>query len=232
MSLTVSNIILYSLEFMAALIGTYYLMKTKDSIIKPFVYYLWTVLLLELMALYTYLVHSDTAHPLLVMVRDSPFRKNYWLYNVVGLILFNFVSQFYYRLMTDAISKRLIKVIIFSFNLGYVLYFAITKDLFTNQPYIMLIETFLYFIMTILYYRQLLLSHEIVHFYKETSFYIVTGLTLWYISVTPIFIFMDFYKAINSNFVQFRVIYFLAANIILYSCYTFGFLYTLRFKQK
>lgn len=232
MNFTVPNIILYSLEFTAAFAGSYYLKRTNDSLCRPFVYYLWIVTFVEILALYTFLVHSDTTNSILLTIRNSPFRSNFWLYNVFGLVLFNFVGQFYYRLMVSTTSKKIVMFIILGFNIGYVLYFILTKDMFTSQPYLILVKTFLFFIMTLLYYRQLLLSSEIIYFYRETAFYIVTGLILWHISVTPIVLFMDFYKAINPNFVEFRVLYLLAVNFILYSCITFGFLYTLRFKEK
>lgn len=131
------------------------------------------------------------------------------------------------------LSHRIIKFLVLGFIIFWFVYFLFVANYFeTGLPYDFVISTFVIFIMVMLYLRELLKSNELINFYKSPVFYVIIALMLWYICITPLFIFNGFYLKENEEFLSFRKIFLNTSNIILYSWYIFAFLYPLRFKRK
>ena len=230
-----SNYILgiHIVELIAALTGTYYYFRTKDDQLKLFVKYLWFIVAVETLGMYTYVLQNNYDSEVFIWIKNSVFCSNTWLYNIFSFVSVMIFGVFYHRIITDDLSKKIIKFSVILYALFVIIYFSFSGDFFKKTiPYDVFLETLVVFILAMLYYRQVLKSDDILFFYKQPVFYISTGLLLWYACITPLFIFDGYFFAINSSFVHFRGIYLFVSNLFLYLCYTFGFIYALRFKEK
>lgn len=220
-------------ELAAAIAATFFWIRTEDSRVKPFMWYLWLTVVVETLGLYAFLMLNNYDNPLFVWVKNSPMCTNTWLYNsydFFGLIL---IGWFFRNYISNSTSKGIIKIIVVLSSVFSILYFLISGRFFEAYlPYDLVFRTFAIFIFALLYFKELLKSDELIVFYKSHMFYICTALMLWNISLTPLFMFDGFFKASNAEFVNFRVKFLLVSNIILYSCYTTAFLISLYFKNK
>ncbi len=224
---------IHIIELVAALAGTYYYFKTMDSQMKIFVWYLWFVVFIETLGMYSYVLTNNYDYDWYNRLKNSVFCENTWLYNIYSLGSVLFFGLFYSKIIKDKSSKSLIKISVIIYAVFTVLYFLLSGTFFEKSlPYYYFLETFIVFIFTMLYYRQLLKSDKILLFYRLPKFYISSGLLLFYICTAPLFTFNKYFSSINESFVQFRYVYMFVINIILYSCLTFAFLYTLQFKKQ
>lgn len=224
--------IFHILELVAALAGSYHYLKTKNFIIRPFIWYLWLVVFVETFGMYGYILQYNYDNELFIWIKNSVFCYNRWLYNIFHVLAVILFGIYYKRVLKDNKAKQIVTTLVaiyVIFSVGYALF---SNDFFMKSiPYNHFLETFIVFIFVMLFYREILKSDRILVFYKEPAFYISSGLLLWYLGVTPLFIFDGYFYAVNPNFIEFRSFYLLIANILLYSCYTIGFLYTIQFKK-
>lgn len=224
---------IHIIELIAALAGTYYYLKTRDKQMKIFILYLWIVVFIETVAMYGYVLQNNYDNKLFIWLKNSVFCYNTWLYNIFSFVSIILFGRFYTGIIKDGLSKLIIKYSVFAYVIFTIFYFLFSGTFFTKSlPYDVLLETLIVFVLVMLYYKQLLKSDKILVFYKLPVFHISSGLLLWYLCVTPLFIFDSYIYEINKNFIQFRYVYLFVVNIFLYSCYTFAFLYTIRFKKK
>jgi hypothetical protein len=225
--------IIHIIELIAALAGSYYYLVTKDKVLKPFVWYLWFVVFVETLGMYGYIMQHNFDNNLFIQIKNSPFCENRWLYNIFSLISIVFFWLFYSGIIINVKALKFLKVLLTLYVLFSLVYFLQTEGFFIKSiPYNTFLETLFVFIMVIIYYHQLLISDRVLIFYKEPLFYISTGLLIWHLIILPLVIFDGYFYAINKRFIGFRQNYLLFVNLLLYSCYTFGFLYTLRYKRQ
>ena len=227
------DLVFHLFELIAALAGAYYYLKTKDAKVKPFVWFLWVVVFVETVGMYGYILQYNFDNNMFIWLKNSVFCTNTWLYNLFNLASIFFFGMFYKRVLSHESDKKIIDFLVIIYIVFSILYFILTKSFFIKAiPYDFLLATLIVFIFVLLYYKELFKSDKILFFYKSTFFYISSGLLLWHLCVSPLFIFNGYFYDINQNFVEFRSTYLLVANILLYSCYTFAFLYTLQFKKQ
>jgi len=226
------DFLFHLLELGAALAASYYWLKTKDYAIKPFVWYLWFIVFIETLAMYPYL-YEVLDNSIINNIKNSKFYRNTWLYNIYDPIVLILIGKFMINNTNTILSHRIIKFLVLGFIIFWFVYFLFVANYFeTGLPYDFVISTFVIFIMVMLYLRELLKSNELINFYKSPVFCVIIALMLWYICITPLFIFNGFYLKENEEFLSFRKIFLNTSNIILYSWYIFAFLYPLRFKRK
>lgn len=225
------DLLFHYFELAAALAGSYYWLKTKDESVRPFVWYLWFTVVVETLAMYTYL-YNNFDNSFINWIENSIFFRNIWLYNIYYAVSLVLIGMFMIRNTKNDTSHKIIKIIVVVCSLFTISYFSISGKFFEMElPYDLAVQTFSIFIMVLLYLRELMQSEQILDFYKSHVFYISLGLLLWHICLTPLFIFDDYYDAINLEFGAFRTIFLDTFNIILYSCYVFAFLYSLYHKR-
>ncbi|WP_296382855.1 hypothetical protein [Winogradskyella sp.] len=226
------QMLFHYLELVAALSGSYYWLKTKDNSVKPFVWYLWFTVFVETLSMYTYLYeYFDT--PLINWIENSVFFRNTWLYNIYNFVSLILIGMFVIRNIDNSTSQKIIKLIIIACSIFSIWFFVLTGEFFIMSiPYDLAVQTFAIFIMVLLYLRELIQSEQFLDFYKSHVFYISLAIMLWHICLTPLFIFDEYYRFGNDDFIAFRGIFLDTFNILLYSCYTFAFLYSLFHKRK
>lgn len=121
-------------EFFAAVAGSYYLFKTPhvQNIIRLFVYFLWLTLFVDMVGLYTvYAYFSDYKN--LEFLRDSPFERNYWLYNSFLVLSFTMYFFFFIFQLKSPKVRRILTLTVFIFQVTVIL------DLFYSGFFLLLI---------------------------------------------------------------------------------------------
>lgn len=228
-----TDFIFHIVELFAALAGSYFYLKTSNKLIKPFVWYLWVVVFVETFGMYGFFLLNNYDNEIFISIKNSVWCTNTWLYNIYEIISVILFGIYFRNILDRKLDKTIVEVSVIVYSIFTFAYFIITDGFFIKSiPYNFLLQTFLVFTYVMLYYRQLLKSDDILIFYKSVFFYINSGLMLWFLVISPLFIFDTYLYAVNENFVEFRKTYLFIANLLLYSCYTFGFLYSLQFKKQ
>jgi len=215
-------------ELAAAISGSWYLRKTKNKKLKVFVYYLWLTVIVETLATYRIFLQKDYTYEWFIAIKNSVFYQNRWLYNIYGFLTIGLLGVFYSDLLTSKTFKLLIRTIVVIYSVFSFFYYTLTDAFFEmGLPYDDILASIITITYVICYFIELMRSEYILQYYKLPSFYISVVLLLWSLCVTPLFIFNDYFRAVNTEFVIFRILMLLYINILSYSCLTFGFWYSL-----
>jgi len=230
--MSIGDLLIHLFELIAALAGSYYWLKTKDQTIRPFVWYLWFVVFIETIGMYPFL-YDQVDNDIINWLQHSFMRRNTWLYNIYKLVFLLLIWMFMKRNIKFSFSHKVINITVFLCIGIIILYFLFTGNFFiTTIDYPIAIVTFSIFTMAIIYLWELVRSDQILSFYKDHVFYIIIATVLFYICITPMLLFEEYYLEINESFIQFRGLLLTISNIILYSCYVFAFFYSLHHKKK
>lgn len=219
------TLITHLVEFLAALAGSIYIYKSKDRITLYFVQYLWLTVIVENIALYSRFMHNNFDNELFILIKNSSFCTNTWLYNLRAVILIILLGKYYKLLVSSSKHKMYINGLIIGFSVFSVFYLIFSDSFFTNAiPYGFMIRTLIVAIFVCLYYLSVINNEKILTFYKSRHFYLSTILLLWSLAITPLFIFSSYYTLSNPNFIYLRHFILLCSNIIMYLCFTAVFL--------
>jgi len=219
-------------EVSAAIAGTYYLRKTKNKKLRVFVYYLWITVIVEFIGRYPRSMQNNYDYQWFIDLKNSLFCRNTWLYNIYSYLAIGFLGIFYSDLVINKVFKIVIRSIFLIYSLFIFWYYTFTEAFFVPAlNYDFIFAAIIVGIYVILYFIELINSEYILKYYSLPSFYISVALLFWYICATPLFIFDDYFKAINQNFVIFRILMLLIINVLTYLCIVFGFLFPL-YKKK
>lgn len=223
------SVITKSVELIAAIAGSYYLKKNKNSVLKIFVFYLWLTFFVELIAEYAILMRNNYDYEWFINIKNSVFCTNTWLYNIYSFLTIGLLGVFYSALLSKKSFKIVIRIIVVFYSIFSIWYYTFTNAFFTiGLPYDDILASIIVAIYVIFYFIELINSEYILEYYKLPSFYISVTLLLWYLCVTPLFIFNGYFKEINTDFVIFRYLLLLFINICAYSLIAFGFWYSLK----
>lgn len=215
-------LITYFLEIIAALAGFYYLKRHMDSKLRPLVYFLVFTLVIEAVGSYTNFIKI---FKVLEPINNTIFKENFWLYNFFIIISLLFYVRFYHHVLVRKSHKNILNI------LSVLSVLIVSASIYIHGlfdsylKYNFLLTSFCVFICVTLYFYEILMSNEILKFYKAPLFYISIGLLIWWL-VFPLMIFyMPYYKQIYPEVVNIRAYILIGTNVILYGCYTVGFLY-------
>ena len=182
-------------EFLAAVSGTYYLFKTPNAqkIIRLFVYFLWLTVFVETIGLYAaYAYFTDYKN--LEFIRDSPFERNYWLYNSFHVLSFGMYFFFFILHLNSAKIRRILTLTVFIFQVTVILDLFYSGFFFiAYSAYASVGGTLIMVICIMAYYYEMLISDKILHFYKNLVFYVSIGVLIWNLMVTPLFIYSKYF---------------------------------------
>ena len=220
-------------EIVAAISGSIYLRQTKNEKIRIFVYYLWLTVIVETIGGYKSLLQNNYDYEWFINIKNSVFCQNSWLYNIYTFLAVGLIGIFYSNLMSTQIYKVLIRGTFILYSLFSLIFFSFTDAFFVmSLPYDLILATVIICFYVVLYFLELMKSDFILKFYTLASFYISVGLMLWHICVTPLFIFDNYFIPINTNFYEFRTLLLAYINIFTYSCFAFGFWYSLKMSKQ
>ncbi len=217
----------YLFELIAALSGTYYILKNKSapSRFKFFAGYIWFVFLGDLFGVYALWNFFDN-YETFPWLKNSVFVNNVWWYNCLKLINYIVVTLILISSLDNLKHKRRLKTAVLLFSIVGVAIIIFSGNFFTG--YIIqniLLGTTLLFICVVIYLRELFMSDNILKYSRDLSFYIGIGYIVWDLCVTPIFIYQSYFNIKNEEFILLYAAVIRYSNIIMYSLFAFAFIY-------
>src|SRR5690606_11448081 len=161
------SLITHVIEFIAALTGVLLLNRYKNTDVRYFVYFLIFVAICDFVSIYTRYVKDDR---FLYFLVGTVIEKNYWwstLFWKIGAIVF--YSFYYQRILTNPLSKKVIKIAGSLFVLFSVTYIGIhLHDFFLRSfPIISVFGAIIILLCAILHFLELLQADNILTFYKS-----------------------------------------------------------------
>lgn len=230
----INTSIYLTLELLAATAGTYYLKKNTEASNSTFylVYFLWFTFILEVIAIYSPIAYfTDCEY--FGFVYDTVFERNIWLYNIYSLISFSFFVYYIMSLLKSKAQKKTITLILYIYLIIGVLNLILSDVFFKEDSVFTAIAgTLLLLLVNVLFYFDLLKSNQILNLKKQLPIYISVGVLVFYLCVTPIDLFSQYFKRVNELFVNVKAIIYIIANILMYTTFTIGFLVCAKNKKE
>lgn len=217
-------------ELLAAMAGSLYLKSNNKIEVKIFVWFLWFSFINELV--FGWLPSFVRDYDTFAFLKDTIFEFNLWIYNVVIIVKFIIYSIFFYSFIPNNFTRKILKYGVVLFVLYSIIYLITTKSLFISvsaPTYIL--GSFFLLLIVLIYFIEVLKSEEILNFKRTLPFYIAIGALVFHLTVTPLFIYLKFYRSKNASFVEIYQIILTAANIFMYTCYTLGFIICSQYKK-
>lgn len=192
-------------EFISAVLAIVFFYKYKNSTEKWFVYFLLINFLVDILGLF-WGFFSD--------------KSNYWIYNLYIFFFFIFYFYWFNLLLKREVFKK--AVIIFG-----VVFIITGINNFLNQPWdgyhkiTFITGAFFTVFSATFHFYELLNNDEIIDVKHKLSFWISAGLLLFNVGMIPFMIFSDTFDSYHN----YRNIILIFLNLILYTCYSLGFIW-------
>lgn len=214
------EIVKYS-ELIAAIFGTIYFSKYKNTALKFFLFLLWYITLTEFLSWYSMKYGINE----LLFIDDKGVRYNWWMYNLLRFITFNCLFFIYYKYLKTKIYKKWIRIFMFIYIITSVINWSFLQSFIWNNSEIPRTIGSIFLIVTILFYFiELLKSEKVLVFHRLLLFWISVGLLLYYAGTIPFALKINGYALIPGIHKLFLIVYILA--IIMYLTFTFGFIWS------
>ena len=213
-------------EFCAAVAGTIFFaqMYNPPKALRQFTYFLWFVMISEIFGFYGIYAYV-TEYVTLPFIKDTPFRRAIWIYNVFIPFTYCFFILFFRARLKSAKMKKIILYALGFFVVSTSVYWLFSKDyLYTFSPFTEILGTFLLCSSILIYFWEILLSSDILLFYKRFSFYAAIGILIRYLVATPLFIYTTYFSPDNPEFIRFFVYMLTTANLFMYGSFVIGFI--------
>ncbi|MEZ4859494.1 MAG: hypothetical protein R2781_11860 [Flavobacteriaceae bacterium] len=206
MSLTFLSYIPLVLELTTAIIALVMFKKYKFSNEKYFLYFLWYTFLIEIVGL---------------ILGEVILVNNFGVYNTFTITSMLFYFYWYYSILKKPEFKK--TVIIFSVIFSIVAFLSLCFESWkVYHSYTFVTGAIFLVVLTLFHFYQLLNSNEVLIVKYKLSFWISTALLLFYVGMIPLFFLMQYTGIVGISY----QIILLSLNVILYGCYTTGFLWT------
>lgn len=206
-------------ELLAAIIGTIYFYKFKQTPLKYFLLILWYITLTEFTGWYA------SEKNVLVFFDENGIDYNYWLYNLLYFVFFNMVLFIYLKSIKKIEHKFWIKIFIITYILISIINWSFIQSFIFEMSNLPFVSGSIFLIISIIFYFiQLLKSEEIKRFEKKLLFWISIGLLLFHSGTIPFSLKHNDYALIPGIHKLFLIIYVLS--IIMYLVFTFGFIWS------
>lgn len=214
------EIVKYS-ELIAAIFGTIYFSKYKNTALKFFLFLLWYITLTEFLSWYSMKYGINE----LLFIDDKGVRYNWWMYNLLRFITFNCLFFIYYKYLKTKIYKKWIRIFMLIYIITSVINWSFLQSFIWNNSEIPRTIGSIFLIVTILFYFiELLKSEKVLVFHRLLLFWISVGLLLYYAGTIPFALKINGYALIPGIHKLFLIVYILA--IIMYLTFTFGFIWS------
>ncbi|QHI35266.1 hypothetical protein IMCC3317_06120 [Kordia antarctica] len=206
---SIKDITLY-IEITAAIIGSIYFYKYKNSYLRYFLIFLWYVVVNELIGKY---------------IADVLTHDNLIYYNVYLFINFLFLFSVYWHFL----NRKKYKKIVIYFSLTYAIFFILNgifiENYYSNLVSIPFIIGSCFLIITIIFYFvEILNSERVLFMTRYLLFWISVGVLLFNIGIIPWLIFRKyFFETYEANFEWMNILS-LSLSLILNISYIIGFI--------
>lgn len=214
---------IYFFEWAAFILSFYFFKKYPSKPIKYLVVFLGFNLLVETIGFYTFFVDEWF---FLSFLKNTPFEKNYWLYNIYLIISFLFYALFFKWFLTSTKTIRWIEILSGLFLIISTSVLLFSEVFFVKYPPVTLVfGTVLVLISVFVYYLELINTDNILNLSKSVIFYISVGVLIFHLCMTPVFIFSSL--LIDKNTPE-NIIFYTSllkvGNYVLYSSFILGFI--------
>ncbi len=194
------------LELLAAIFALVHYDKYKGSKEGIFLYFLW----------YTFLLDVTGA------VLGYGFEQNnIWLYNAYTITSFSFYFYWYSTILERKGPKIAIPIFVAVFVIVAVASLFVQKWL-EYHSYTFATGALFVLVLTVIHFYQLLRSDEVLNIKHKLSFWISTGLLLFYMGMIPLMLLSKYLGFGGGSY----YIILVSLNAILYGCYIIGFVWT------
>ena len=214
----IQSIVRYS-ELIAAIVGTFFFYKYKETHLKYLLYLLWFIVIVEFSS--TFLKENE----ILIYKDEQGVRYNLWLFNLLEIVTYLTFFYIYKNSITNLIHKKWVNM----FFGGYILLSIINWVFIQNfvrewseLPYLFGSVTLI--ICIIFYFIEILKSEKILVYHRMLLFWISIGALLFYTGGIPFSININGYAIIPGFHDLFLIVYVLA--ITMYLLFTFGFIWS------
>lgn len=223
----------YFFELLAAISGNYYLHKTENALvsIKYLVYFLWFVLIIDVLTFYTIWAYFDD-YKTFPWLKDSVFRRGMWMVNCYTIYSCSFYSFLFIKNIKQLRIKNKLTIALFVYIAVSIISLLLSKQFF--QAYVMtpvFLGTGLLLISIGMYFYEMMVSTELINFKTNLLFYISIGLIVWYLSIPPIQIYSSYFTVENVEFISIFTTIKRYANVFMYGIFSFAFIYCAKKNQ-
>ena len=206
-------------ELIAAIVGTIFFYKYKNTPLKYFLYLLWYITLTEFLGRYI----RETGN--LAYIDDNGLPYNLWLYNTLEFITFNTLFFIYSKYLESINYKKWVRYFAYVFSIVFTINWIFIQNYFKEGAEIPVILGSIFLILSILFYLiELLRSEIIIVFHRLLLFWISVGLLLFYTGTIPFTLKVNEYMLFPGIHKLFLIVYILA--IIMYLTFSFGFIWS------
>lgn len=216
----------FLMEFLAAFTGSIFLILhpkvAKNK--RLFVYFLWSVFIIDVLGGYSLWAYFDN-YQTAPFLKDSPFSRNTWYYNLAQIYFILCYSYFIQSEILNPKFKNFIKRGAALYLIYSVVLMLLGSDIFQayNVP-ILLVGAIWISVSVGLYLYDLLTSDKILHFKRNLFFYVFTGIFIYFLIVQPINIYSVYFMEVNPDFINLFASVLRYANVFLYGMFILGFL--------
>lgn len=215
---TLRYLVPYS-ELIAAITGTFFYYKYKNTSWKYFLFYLWLVVAIE----FTGGFIKD--NKILVYIDEKGLIYNKWIYNSYRFIAFNSFFFIYNKAFKNKTFKNTVKTFSILYTTTFIFNWIFIQSFIKESSELPKIIGALFLITTIiLYFIELLRSNKVFIYYKMISFWISVGLLIYYTGNIPFTLKWNTYMLFPKLHNLFIIVYVLA--ITMYLIFTFGFIWS------
>lgn len=153
--------------------------------------------------------------------------KNYIVYNIYVLVMFNYYILLLNSLLKKTLYKKITNLFFFLFNVVYVINIIYLQNLFEEMlTYCFSLGVIFVLILSFLYLIEIFNSEKVLHFKKSIYFWFVLGMLIFHIPFLPLMIALKLFLSVNPTAV-FSIALFML-NLLMYSCFILGFLWSKR----
>lgn len=193
------------IEIVTAILATIHFKKYCLTTERYFLYYLW------------YSVFTETISVISAYIFNHDFVTIILLYDIVS---FSFFIFWYFTILNKSINKKILLIAVVFFY-GVTIYEFCFLDWMVTNKYTLISGAIVIIIGSFLYFSEILKSNKILNIKEDLRFWIGTGLLLFNVGYIPIEIFKEIFNAHN----EVRIIILICLNVILYTCYSLGFIW-------
>ncbi|HPF10735.1 MAG TPA: hypothetical protein PKW08_08190 [Flavobacteriaceae bacterium] len=213
---------IYLLEAIAFISSIIYYKRNRG---KPFFYFM---LFLGSVVFFENIGKYNRYPELFSFINNTPFQKNFWLFNIQLLISMVFYAIFFSLFINNQRSKRIIySLVILFFSIASIVLFFDDNFFKGFSPFTLIAGSILVLISISIYYFELLKSEQLLSIWKSMVFYISVGAFVYHLCTTPLFLYSIFLKSqANPAFIETYKIVVYVSNLFLYLVYIFGFFTT------
>ena len=209
-------------EILPAVFGILFFRKFKNTKIRFLIYFLIYIIFVETVAMYPQWVYDGYLQEFGDLVEGTVFQRNYWWYT----IMWNSAAGIFYSLylswqLKNPVFKFILRWIRIIFVVSTSIHLTMHWENLFGQAsdYAIFFSTGLIIISVVFYFIEILKNDQLVYFHKSINFYMACILLVWFVIITPLKFYNDYYRSADWDYILIQYSIYFAANFIMYIGY-------------